>query len=340
MSGCLVLDLMSIIDTESLLTLVTKTVLPSGVTANETGNAPTAMSSGSLVLVLTSIVDTDSLSTLTTTAVTRHRVRPATADTASGTTPARAPANPSTTTRPAHRDCDMMPTPSPVRSGATRRDRHPDRDKAHRDVVRVLAPGLAIDGGAGVAAVVCDQAGLAVGRNRHPTGLRADGDVGRVLGPCLHVDGRDGAEPLGHRRGRRWAEVGDEGGLAVGGDYHRSRAGADGDVGGVLGPGLHINRRDRAAAVIAHVDGLPVGCDGQPQRLRTDCDVGWVFGFGLHVNRRDRVATEVGDEDGLAVGRGFHAEGARADGDVGAGLGPGLHINRRDRAASAVGDED
>ena|SRR6266542_358477 len=54
----LVLVFTSIVDTEALPPLVTKAVLPSGVTATHLGCAPTAMSVRCFFLVLTSIVDT------------------------------------------------------------------------------------------------------------------------------------------------------------------------------------------------------------------------------------------------------------------------------------------
>src|SRR5262245_34755345 len=97
----LILVFTSIVDTVSLA-LVTKPVLPSGVTATANGPVPTVMSVGSLVLVFTSIVDTVSLRPLATQAVVRHRARAGTADTRPGTTPCSAPANPSTTTTRAH----------------------------------------------------------------------------------------------------------------------------------------------------------------------------------------------------------------------------------------------
>src|SRR5262249_28090054 len=76
-SGFFVLVFTSIVDTElgtgttraSGLSWVTKTVLPSGVSATANGFAPTAVSVGFLVLVFTSIVDTVSLLTLATKAV-------------------------------------------------------------------------------------------------------------------------------------------------------------------------------------------------------------------------------------------------------------------------------
>src|SRR5262249_30618821 len=64
--GFLVLVLTSIVDTVSLCTLATKTVLPSGVTATPFGYLPTGMSARSLALVVASIVDTVSLNRLAT----------------------------------------------------------------------------------------------------------------------------------------------------------------------------------------------------------------------------------------------------------------------------------
>src|SRR5262249_39560389 len=55
----LVLVFTSIVDTESLPLLVTKAVLPSGVTATLCGAEPTVMSVGFLVLVFTSMVATE-----------------------------------------------------------------------------------------------------------------------------------------------------------------------------------------------------------------------------------------------------------------------------------------
>jgi hypothetical protein len=118
----LVLDLTSIVDTDSLRKFVTKAVLPSGVNANPTGVEPTAMSvptgveptamsAGFFVLLLTSIVDTVPLSALVTNAVARHRER-ATADTPPGDTPTSAPANPNTTTPRTHRNHRTAATPS------------------------------------------------------------------------------------------------------------------------------------------------------------------------------------------------------------------------------------
>ena len=67
--GFLVLVFTSIVDTVPLPLLVTKAVLPSGVTATPIGHVPTGMSVGFLVLVFTSIVDTVPLSRLVTKAV-------------------------------------------------------------------------------------------------------------------------------------------------------------------------------------------------------------------------------------------------------------------------------
>src|SRR5512132_2141016 len=83
---CLVLVLTSIVDTESPKELVTKTVLPLGVTATAAGVGLTVMSLGCFVLVFTSIVDTEPV-WLVTKAVARHRDRPAATDTPSGNTP-------------------------------------------------------------------------------------------------------------------------------------------------------------------------------------------------------------------------------------------------------------
>src|SRR5262245_31043306 len=74
--GCFVLVFTSIVDTESVLPVTTKTVLPSGVTATAAGSALTGMSVGCLVLVLTSIVDTEFANWLVTNAVDRHCARP------------------------------------------------------------------------------------------------------------------------------------------------------------------------------------------------------------------------------------------------------------------------
>jgi hypothetical protein len=100
----LVLVFTSIVDTVPLSLLVTKTVLPFGVTATPPGTEPTAMSSGCLVLVLTSIVDTVPLVPVVTKAVARHGARPGTADAQSETTPTSTPANPSTAIPRTHRD--------------------------------------------------------------------------------------------------------------------------------------------------------------------------------------------------------------------------------------------
>jgi hypothetical protein len=67
--GFFALVFTSIVDTVSLTLLVTKAVLPSGVTVTPIGFFPTAMSAGFLVLVFTSIVDTESLFQLMTKAV-------------------------------------------------------------------------------------------------------------------------------------------------------------------------------------------------------------------------------------------------------------------------------
>src|SRR5262245_12863263 len=67
--GSLVLVFKSIVDTVPLLRLVTKAVLPSGVTATSFGFTPTGMSVGFLVLVFRSIVDTVLPALLATTAV-------------------------------------------------------------------------------------------------------------------------------------------------------------------------------------------------------------------------------------------------------------------------------
>jgi hypothetical protein len=99
--GCLVLVFTSIVDTVPLAALVTKAVLPSGVTATRSGMEPTVMSVERLVLVFTSIVDTVPLGALVTKAVARHPLRAGTPDTPPGTI--SAPANPSTTTPRAHR---------------------------------------------------------------------------------------------------------------------------------------------------------------------------------------------------------------------------------------------
>src|SRR5262245_3334898 len=96
--GYLVLVFTSIVDTVPLSLSVTKRVLPSGVSTDTLGFAPTVMS-GSLVLVPTSITDTVPLFQFGTKAVARHCPGAGTADARSGTAPARAPANPSTTTR-------------------------------------------------------------------------------------------------------------------------------------------------------------------------------------------------------------------------------------------------
>ena len=66
--GCLVLVFTSIVDTVPLPRLVTKAVLPSGVTATPTGRADGDVG-GVLVLVFTSIVDTVPLPLLVTKAV-------------------------------------------------------------------------------------------------------------------------------------------------------------------------------------------------------------------------------------------------------------------------------
>src|SRR5918994_2106449 len=102
--GCLVLVFTSIVDTVPLPWLATNAVLPSRVNATPTGPAPTAMSVGCLVLVFTSIVDTVPPSRLVTNAVARHRPRPATAATSSGTTLTSAPDNTNTTTTRADRN--------------------------------------------------------------------------------------------------------------------------------------------------------------------------------------------------------------------------------------------
>src|SRR4029450_13912668 len=68
-AGCLVPVFTSIVDTVPLPKVVTKAVLPSGVTATPLGFVPTVMSSGCLVLVFMSIVDTVSLWVLPTRAV-------------------------------------------------------------------------------------------------------------------------------------------------------------------------------------------------------------------------------------------------------------------------------
>src|SRR5262245_47327081 len=68
-AGFLVLVLISIVETEPLVLLVTKAVLPSGVIASRIGPVPTAMSVGLLVLVFTSMVDTVPLAALVTNAV-------------------------------------------------------------------------------------------------------------------------------------------------------------------------------------------------------------------------------------------------------------------------------
>src|SRR5262249_15408577 len=57
--GFLVRVFTSIVETESLIMLVTKAVLPSGVIATPVGAVPTAMLIGLLVLDLRSIVDTE-----------------------------------------------------------------------------------------------------------------------------------------------------------------------------------------------------------------------------------------------------------------------------------------
>src|SRR4029453_7579953 len=75
---------------------------------------------------------------------------------------------------------------------------------------------------------------------------------------------------------------------------------AGGDVGGVLGPGLHIDRRHRVAGLVGDEGGLAVRRDRHPVRQRAECDVGGVLGPGLHINRRHRAAALVGDEGGLA----------------------------------------
>ena len=102
--GCLVLVFTSIVDTVSASWLVTKVVLPSGVTVTPPGAGTAVMSVGCLVLVFTSIVDTESLEVLVTKAVGRHRERPATPDAPSGTTPTSAPDNPSTKAPRTHRN--------------------------------------------------------------------------------------------------------------------------------------------------------------------------------------------------------------------------------------------
>jgi hypothetical protein len=119
----LVLVFTSIVDTVPPPALVTKAVLPSGVTATPIGFAPTAMSVRFLVLVFTSIVDTVPASAFVTKAVARHCARPAAADTPSGTTLTSAHANPSTTTPRTHRNRriaapDFAVPPAPV--GSTR----------------------------------------------------------------------------------------------------------------------------------------------------------------------------------------------------------------------------
>src|SRR5262249_56409630 len=101
-AGSLVPVFTSIVDTEPLKTLGTKTVLPSGVTAGLAGTEPAAMSSGLLTLVFTPILDTVPLMPLVTKAVARHRPSGAAADTPSGSTPASAPANPTTPTPRPH----------------------------------------------------------------------------------------------------------------------------------------------------------------------------------------------------------------------------------------------
>src|SRR5918995_877045 len=108
--GCFLRVFTSIVDTVPLPLLVTKAVLPFGVTSTANGREPTVMSVGLFVLVCTSIVDTES---------------------------------PPETGPPAN---------------------------------------------------IGDKDGLAVRRHRQPrqdeVGVRADGDVGRVLGPGLHVNRR------------------------------------------------------------------------------------------------------------------------------------------------------
>ena len=82
---------------------------------------------------------------------------------------------------------------------------------------------------------------------------------------------------------------------------------ADGDVGEVLGPGLHINRGHRVAGGSGLVGEVRVGNEGglavrpHPSGSRHG-DVDGVLGPGLHVNRRDRPAAVVSDEGVLPSG--------------------------------------
>src|SRR5215207_8995749 len=159
------------------------------------------MSEGCLVRDFTSIVDTVPLPWLVTNAVARHRPRPATAATSSGTTLTSAPDNPNINTPRTRRNrriaaprlvaltssCCRCPSP------ATRRDRHPDGARADWDVGEVLFPALDVDRRHRVAAGIGDEGGLAVRGNCHARRAQADRDVGGVLGPGHQVNRRDGA---------------------------------------------------------------------------------------------------------------------------------------------------
>src|SRR5262249_37447823 len=81
-------------------------------------------------------------------------------------------------------------------------------------------------------------------------------------------------------------------------DRYAGRARADGDVGGVLGPGLHGNGRHRPALVVGDEGGLAVPSDRYPRpavRVRADRDVGGVLGPGLYIDRRHGIVVG-GDE--------------------------------------------
>ena len=281
--GCLVLVFTSIVDTVPLSLLATKAVLPSGVTATEPGRPPTAMSVGSLVLVFTSIVDTVPLSGFVTKTVCsprpcRHRRHPVRDHTHQR---ARQPEHQHSKRppEPQHRcPCLAIASARVAPSPATRRDRHPDRLRADCDVGGVRGPGLHINRRhrvatglatkavlpSGVTAtpggesrlrcrwgarpwssrqsstpcrlggqLVGDVVGFAVGRDGHCPGARTERDVGR------------GSWSWSSRQSSTPCRPGDEGGLAVRCDRHSERPRVDGDVGGVLRPGLHVNRRHR-----------------------------------------------------------------------------------------------
>src|SRR5262249_24208878 len=122
--------------------LLTKAVLPSGVSSTWAGLTPTGMSVGFLIRVFTSMVDTVSLRVLVTKAVLPSGVTVSQFGPAPTGMSARV-LRPGLHVDGRHRAADGVSDEGGL---AVRGQRHVDRPRTDADVVGVLGPGLHVDG--------------------------------------------------------------------------------------------------------------------------------------------------------------------------------------------------